>query len=193
MCRAESSGSIPLLTSPSQSHLISKDESPKGGAFVNIESRQGHWVIAFGYTNDSESQELNSILHNFGRIVSTKSSSNWLAVQFLDEVSAVRASTRQLVRVGSILCGISRANLQLLHELTSRQSADNSVEYGVKPSSRSLAQEISSMEEEEILAGYAKDEGTYSSARQHQSSICEKLFFWYFGWDTGTNRKLHWD
>lgn len=182
------------ISSPQSLFCSREDDSPRVGAvgglqLVDRETWKGHWVLAFGYTNDSESQELFSILKDYGRILSTKKSSgNWMAVQFQDEVSAVRASARQILRVGSILCGISRTNSQLLQELVSKQSAEN-FDLSAEPFLRnSLSPQKSSLGEDDILAGYANKESEISMARKIPKSICEKLFYWYFGWDTS---KLH--
>jgi hypothetical protein len=113
-----------------------------------------------------------------------------MAVQFQDEFSAHQAHARQLVRVGSILCGISRTNAQLLQELISKQSTENTdPRFESRSSSSSFFPEkSSSLEEEDILAGYANEESEISSARQLPKSICEKLFYWYFGWDTSVSK-----
>jgi hypothetical protein len=182
--------SVPVPISSPQSLFGSRETPPKDRALVNRGSGHGHWVVAFGYTNDKESKELYSILQEYGRILSTKSSGNWIAVQFQDEVSAQQASARQLVRVGSILFGISRTNAQLLQELGSKQSAEKSdLQFNTRPSNASFfAEKSSQLEEEDILAGYAKEESEISSARHYEKSVCEKMFYWYFGWDTSVSK-----
>lgn len=159
---------------------------------VQNTDQNNYWVVAFGFTNERESMELMSMLHSFGRIVAKKSNSNWIAVQFQDELTAARASARHLVRIGFILCGISRTNVNSLEEIVGRSIGLNMnslketqtgdlVEYHKSPS----------LEEQDILAGHNNRVGT-TSGREKSKSFCEKLFYWYFGWDANPN-KMHMD
>jgi hypothetical protein len=158
----------------------------------NLEYQSSDWVVAYGYTNERESKELYSILQGYGSIVARKSRSNWIAVQYEDDLSAARASARQLVRVGSVLCGISRTNLKLLQE-TIATSINDPIDHtqntpvGLLPPS----EKSTSLDEQDILAGPGNRPATTSEGHESKS-VCEKLFYWYFGWESQQN-KLHQD
>lgn len=147
-----------------------------------------NWVVAYGYSNDKEAQELHSILKEYGRILSTKSNGNWIAAQYSDDLSAVRASARQIVRVGHNLCGISRTSNNVLKELVA-QNCDASK--NLKENGWLTTGKISVLGEEDILAGSA-DERWPVFSKSQPKSICEKVFYWYFDWELATEN-LHED
>lgn len=156
------------------------DESPNSG-FANL---NGNWVVAYGYRNDREADELLSILREYGPILSTKSNANWIAVQFADGLSAAHASARQIVRVGATLCGVSKTSTDLMHELiaeTVNAPCDR------RESSLSKVGNNASLGEEDILAGYSISGGPRSLTNRPKS-VCEKIFYWYFDWDMPTEK-----
>lgn len=158
----------------------------------NVEQQSCDWVVAYGYTNERESKQLYSMLQGYGNILARKSKSNWIAVQYEDELSAARASARQLVRVGSALCGVSRTNLQMLQETIATAISDT-----VDPSMESSVgllppyEKSTSLEEQDILAATGGRRAGKSEGNESKS-VCEMIFYWYFGWDP-QEIKLHQD
>ena len=146
--------------------------------------------MAYGFTNERESKELYSILQGYGSISARKSISNWIAVQYEDDLSAARASARQLVRVGSVLCGISRTNFKLLQE-TMTTAIDEPIYTHQKTHVGLLLQSEQSalLDEQDILAG-PNDRRASKSGGRAAKSVCEKLCYWYFGWES-QETKLH--
>jgi len=150
-------------------------------------------VIAYGFTNQRECQALLSILKASGQILATKSNSNWMAIQYPDDLCAARASARQFVPVGSILCGVSRVTGTFVHELLARQSTPSVESTPVaeisspKPSIALLSS--ASFVEEDILVGYsgkhpARSDTAEVSEYSVGSSLLVKAIYYFFGWKT---------
>jgi hypothetical protein len=162
------------------------DEEPKQITLAEGSS----WVVAYGFTNERECQALLSILKASGQIVATKSNSNWIAVQYPDELCAARASARQIVPIASVLCGISRVTGPFVHELLARPAKTLESSSMVEPSSPTTSIALvksSSLVEEDILAGY-KDKPLATSGRVTEStddvgsSFLVKAIYYFFGW-----------
>ncbi len=111
-------------------------------------------------------------------------------MEFEDELSAARASARQLVRVGSLLCGISRTDAKLLQEMVATPMSNQ-----VDPRSETQIDDFvsirksSMLQEEDILVGYTNRNGA-TSEQGRPKSVCEKMIYWYFGWDS-IGSKMH--
>eukprot|EP00934_Nitzschia_sp_Nitz4_P002401 Nitzschia sp. Nitz4//scaffold264_size26629//23267//24413//NITZ4_008240-RA/size26629-augustus-gene-0.11-mRNA-1//-1//CDS//3329544815//2396//frame0 len=172
---------------------------------------QQHWVVAYGFTNHAESHAMLEILQENGHIVSKKSGKNWIAVQYDDELSVARATCRQVVQLphgGGVLCGIAKANGQLVQELVASAAVGPTLNQTVapiplpalegQPTSQSSKMVLSNggAKEDDILDFGPRSraaaitpmdtdsptDNTVADGRPNQS-ICEKFFHWYLGWD----------
>ena len=151
------------------------------------------WVVAYGYNNERERQSLLSILRASGPILSTKSHSNWIAVQYPDEICAARATARQIIPVGSVLCGISQVTGSFLRDFLARVAIPFEATVLVAASSPTASDSIlksASLEEEDILARYndspAHSGGPASGAVEGDTSLLVKAIYYFFGWKSKT-------
>lgn len=168
---------------------------------INVTARPtntSNWVIAYGYTNDLEYDELFGVLRSHGSIKQQKSNANWLAVQYDNQFSAAKALCNQPIQLpsSSALCGTVGANQQLLQGLLSQPQTsatkDNLfsliAETPTLPSTSASTtsrqpQSASPLREEDILAAH-EDDIIY---RRPSSSMCDKVLDWYFGWNEETH------
>jgi hypothetical protein len=164
------------------------------------------WVVAYGFTNERERQELLSILKGRGQILAIHwNASNWIAVQYPDELCAARASAKQIVPVCSVLCGISRVTGSFVQELLSRsgkslESSLSSSPSGVFDTSSDAVTSAPivpsvSLVEEDILVGYNTEKSMRNTtagfevanaphARGGDSSWLVRAIYYYFGWNS---------
>lgn len=173
--------------------------SPSNVAAVQGASYTGDsvWVVAYGFTNQQELEALLSILKSCGQILATKSNSNWIAVQYPDNLCAARASSKQMVPIGSVLCGISRATGQFLQELLARPSQPLGLSAlpNTAAIENSLATSTSaSLQESDILARYkghgstaadAKATGDVSAifpTRVEDERLLVKIIYYFLEW-----------
>ena len=185
----------PLIKAPNVSSpaILRPVETPPG----TVRSTDGNWVVAYGYTDRQEFNDLMRVLSGHGSIRQQHSNGNWLAVQYDNTLSAEKALCCQPIRLANSpsLCGTVRANSQLLQSLLSQPpSSSNAEPKGFLTAAPKLdsnsprkkmfheAQRNQSLEEEDILAHY----DDYDTTRQAPTSVCEKLFAWYFGWSYET-------
>ena len=147
--------------------------------------------MAYGSTNEQERQSLLSILRASGPILSTKSHSNWIAVQYPDEICAARATARQIIPVGSVLCGISHVTASFLGDVLARMAlpfeSTTLVEASLPKGSDTLLKSTS-LVEEDILARYnerhAHSEARGSPAVVRDTSLLVKAIYYFFGWQS---------
>lgn len=157
-------------------------ESDRSFPLVTAQSSEEFWVIAVGLGTGCTSSTAFEFLQSFGRILSTKENNNWIAVQYDSELAAARASTRQLVRLGDSLCGVLPASPQFLQELTAKTV---STENFLPGSDLQIEKRLKypKLEEKKLLLG-SRGANTYDDEEcARPSSICDRFFSWYFGWN----------
>jgi hypothetical protein len=152
-------------------------------------STHNHWVVGYGYTNREEYQELLEVLTSHGPILQKQeSSSNWLAIQYEGLLAAEKALCSQPIRLAysGALCGTVRGSPQLLQGLQAR-SHNLLLTASKEPTTTTLTtsnnalvyHKASSLNEEDILAQYVEED---EEGNRRSTSVCDKLFAWYFGW-----------
>lgn len=156
---------------------------------VKADTCDRNWVVAYGSRGDRETAKLLAILRQYGRILSTKSGENWIAVQYSEDISAARASARQLLPIGPTLCGVSRTRLYLLNDLVARN--EDMASGSISPSAVK-SENLSVLGEEDVLAKDC-DAETNTAQRGHFQSLCERLCYWYFDWEETGRQKVHID
>jgi len=145
--------------------------------------------MAYGSTNERDKQSLLSILRASGPILSTKSHSNWIAVQYTDEICAARATARQIIPVGSVLCGISRVTVPFLGDVLARQALpleSTAFVEAFSPKGSDTILESMYLVEDDILARYneshAHSGAQGSPAVEGDTSLLVKAIYYFFGW-----------
>jgi hypothetical protein len=179
------SAPVVSLTNGSPSPFFTlRDEAPKQPTLAG-----GSWVMAYGSSNERDKQSLLLILRASGPILSTKSHSNWIAVKYPDEICAARATARQIIPVGSVLCGISHVSVPFLGDVLARLALPLESTALVEASSPKGSDTIlrsTSLVEEDILASYNKSlahsEAQGSQALEGDSSLLVKAIYYFFGW-----------
>jgi hypothetical protein len=165
-------------------------------------SDTNNWIVAYGYSNREEYQELVRILNGYGQILQQQSNGNWLAVKYESRLAAEKALCSQPIRLTSnSLCGTVRGAAQLLQSLRDQQR-NEALKTTTTPSLSSSAPSFAfpsetmadnqhmtqsnGLEEKDILAQYNKHDGD-DSHRRPPTSVCEKLLAWFFEWDSTTH------
>ena len=154
----------------------------------------GNWIVAYGYTCLEEHDELLEILSGYGLISERQSNGNWLAIRYKNSLSAEKSLCCQPIRLSNSpsLCGTVRASRQLLQGLraqpprTTSSEASSIVRNYEYPASTGIdPQRQMPLQEDDILANY-EEEGQH---KRMSTSVCDRLFDWYFGW--GDQRGSH--
>ena len=159
---------------------------------TSLSEAENTWVVAYGYSNREEYLELLQILLGFGTIIEQQSNRNWLALKYEARLSSEKALCSQPIVLSSAsLCGTVRGSPQLLRRLSAQSPSEVLALRNPGPSSKSLAMtQRKLLQEEDILAEYAIESTDVN--KRAPSSVCEKLMFWYFGWEQHQNSQhLH--
>ena len=168
----------------------------------SISGNNNHWVVAYGYTNQEEFEELLYILSGYGTTVTKFSNRNWLALQYECRTAAEKALCSQpIILKSASLCGTVRGSKNLLERLRSQPSLPPLLMGSSTNKSLSsyssfnnnknmlMMEKNQALEEQDILAQYNTDRsnGDYydqdTNMDSYPASICEQLFSWYFGWN----------
>lgn len=185
--------------------LVVSSATTSKQSYHHYHDSEEYWVVGYGFTNDKEAHDVLKILQTAGGFVSNsvKHGKNWIAIKYEDELSAARATSRRVVHLSSILCGITRASPQLMQELmrdegvsvfpNEQNSNDNTDNQQSSTPFILSTNQGATLKEDDILAGDMHNQHRSGHGRgASPKSFCEKLCYWYFGWDY-ENEKLHAD
>lgn len=191
--KTSTSTSAPMpLASPRVLEIKNKPENYFAETTSNFSSESlvaDHWVVAHGYTSSNEYKELLGILSSYGTIQSQESGGNWLAVLYESRLSAEKALCCQPVLLSNTLCGMTRGTPQLLQSLSSgkgeKQSQGLMQKQPVEESSTGKKLDFATkgnLNEHDILQ---LENSAYESREPYKpKSVCDKVFAWYFGWES---------
>ena len=151
-------------------------------------SGEDNWIVGYGYGPNSKEQyeELFDSLAKNGKIERHIYGGNWIAVQYSSRCSVEKALSSQSIFSAklNIYFGVSRLSPERLRILQRQQehiSAPGNISQTADERRIDNVKFSDNLKEGDILL--LEDEAGREDRPSKPSSICEKLLWWYFGWD----------
>ena len=173
----------PVASPPLLLHSTATTSTTKQS--VVVDDGNSYWVVAYGYTNQEEFQELVQIFNGIGRVLQQESNGNWLAIRYDSHLSAAKALGKQPIKLsGSSLCGTVPGSRELLHGLLSqppsKPAVSGSSNSSIQPHQSLQQQRSLILDEKDILVGYSDED---YQVRQAPTSVCDRFLAWFFDWN----------